>query len=126
MTSYFRTWAAYRKGFILARNIEIIAEEFPPKEKYKLTDQITRSSRSVCSCLGESFAKRRYPKHFISKISDASGENYETQVWLDFAIDREYIDKKTYQKLIKDSEEVGKLLSYMEFHPEHYATRKRK
>ncbi len=125
MASYFRTWAAYRKGFILARNVENVADTFPAKERFKLTDQIARSSRSVCSSLGESFAKRRYPKHFIAKITDAAGENYETQVWLDFALDRNYFDRATYDKLIEESEEVGKLLSYMEFNPEHFATRKR-
>lgn len=125
MATYFRTWAAYRKGFLLARKIEQIAGGFPAKEQYKLTDQITRSSRSVCSNLGESFAKRRYPKHFIAKVSDAASENCETQVWLDFALDRGYLNRAVYDELISDSEEVGKLLSYMEFNPEHFAPKKR-
>lgn len=125
MATYFRTWAAYRKGFVLARSIDAVAATFPPAERFKLADQISRSSRAVCSNLGESFAKRRYPKHFIAKISDAASENCETQVWLDFALDRGYLERSVYDQLINDSEEVGKLLSYMEFNPEHFAPKKR-
>jgi four helix bundle protein len=85
-----------------------------------LTDQIKRSSRSVCSNLAESFAKRRYPKHFIAKLTDAAGENYETQALLDIALDEGFIKRVTYDELIRKSEEVGKLLSYMENNPNQY------
>jgi four helix bundle protein len=106
--------------------LEILAEKFPSSERFKLTDQISRSSRSVCSNLGESFGKRRYPKHFIAKITDALGESYETQVWLDFALAKKYIDLSTYQRLIEACEEVSKLLSWMEHNPGHFANRLRK
>ena len=62
-----------------------ISKNFPAEEKYSLTDQIRRSSRSVCSNLAEGYRKRQYPAHFISKVSDADMENSETQAWLDFA-----------------------------------------
>lgn len=70
--------------------------------------------------LAESFVKRRYPKHFIAKITDAAGENFETQAWLDVAIDEGYIDKATCDRLIEQSEEVGKLLSFMEHNPQRF------
>lgn len=111
---------AYRKGFLLQREIAKIARRFPSEEKWSLSDQIKRSSRSVCSNLAEGFAKRRYPKHFIAKITDSAGENYETQAWLDVAVDEGYIDKKTYDTLILQSEEIGKLLSYMEQNPDRF------
>lgn len=118
--SYFKNWMAYRKGFLLQREIRKIARSFPATEKYSLTDQIKRSSRSVCSNLAESFAKRRYPKHFIAKVTDAAGENYETQAWLDVALDEAYICKTVYADLIAKSEEVGRLLSYMENNPDQF------
>jgi len=121
--SHFRTWAAYRKGFVLSEEIDTIAERFPPKEKRRLTDQIMRSSSSVCACLGESFGKRRYPKHFVSKITDAASENYETQVWLDKALCRKYISRLEYDDLNTKSEEVGRLLTFMENNPKHYANK---
>lgn len=125
MSSYFRTWAAYRKGFSLALAINTFAESLPQHEKYKLADQMSRSSRSVCSSLGESFGKRRYPKHFVSKITDAASENYETQVWLDFALAKKYLDQQLYDKLLSQSEEVGRILSWMEANPKHFEPKPR-
>lgn len=119
-TSYFKNWAAYRKGFLFAREIEALVIRWPDRERYLLASQIRRSSRSVCSSLGESFAKRDYPKHFTAKLSDAAMENYETQVWLDFAVDLGYIDKDRYASLLTTSEEIGKLLTYMQKNPKKY------
>ncbi len=70
----------YKKAFNAAMEIFQISKDFPPEEKYSLTDQIRRSSRSVCVNLAEGYRKRRYPAHFISKLSDADMENSETQV----------------------------------------------
>lgn len=70
--------------------------------------------------MAEAFAKRRYPKHFISKLTDASGENYETQAWLDTALDAEYITKEVFDQYIAASEKVGRLLSHMMNNPERY------
>lgn len=114
----FRDLTAYKKAFALAMDIFRISEKFPPEEKYSLTDQIRRSSRSVCSSIGEAYRKRHYPAHFLSKSTDAGMENTETRVWLDFALSCEYISKPTWDELEFKSEEVGKLLNHMIENPE--------
>lgn len=75
----------YQKSFALAMNIFEVSKNFPPEEKYSLTDQIRRSSRSVTANLAEATRKRRYVNYFISKLTDCDAENAETQVWLEFA-----------------------------------------
>jgi four helix bundle protein len=105
-----------------SRQLEI-TKKFPAEEKYELTDQIRRSSRSVCRAIGEGYRKRQYPKHFSSKMSDADMENTETQVSLDFAETCEYISLHQYKELIKDSEEIGRLLNHMIENPEKYKPR---
>jgi len=116
----FRKLKVYQKAFNLALVIFEISKTFPSEEKYSLTDQIRRSSRSVCSNIGEAYRKRRYTKHFISKLSDSDAENTETQVWLDFSIAHRYISKEKYDELIMESEEVGKLLNYMMNNPSKF------
>lgn len=111
--SSFRDLKAYQKAFKLALEIFELTKSFPNEEKYSLTDQIRRSSRSVCANMGEAYRKRRYPKHFISKLSDSDAENSETQVWLDFSLSFKYIKREEYDDLILKSEEVGKLINYM-------------
>lgn len=81
----YRDLIVYQKAFKLAMEIKELTQNFPPEEKYSLTDQIRRSSRSVCVNLVEGYRKRRYPAHFVSKVSDSDMENSETQVWIDFA-----------------------------------------
>jgi four helix bundle protein len=90
------------------------------EERYSLTDQVRRSSRSVCACIAESYRKRKYPAHFVSKLTDADMENAETEVWLDFAYEYNYLNKDTYQKANSVNEEVAKLLQYMINHPEKF------
>jgi four helix bundle protein len=116
----FKDLAAYKKGFALAMLIFKISVKFPANEKYGLTSQVRRSSRSVCSNIAEGYRKRRYPAHFTSKMTDADMENSETMVWIDFALACGYIDKHTQEKLTTDSEEIGKLLSCMISHPEKF------
>ena len=116
----FREPQAYRKAFLLAMEIFEIIKTFPTDEKYSLTDQIKRSSRSVCANIGEAYRKRKYPKHFIRKLSDSDAENTETQVWLDFSLSRKYINKEKYNDLLLKSEEVGKLLNYMINNPDKF------
>ncbi len=118
--SGFRTLAAYQKSFLLATSIRRLTVSFPKEERYSMTDQIRRSSRSVSANLAESYGRRRYPKHFVAKLADAVSENYETQCWLDFALEAEYLKEEDYNKYIAASEEVGKLLSFMENHPKKY------
>ena len=120
MSSYFRQWAAYRKAFILSDRIDELATTFPAKERFRLTDQVCRSSSSVCANLGESFGKRRYPKHFVAKITDALSENYETQVWLDKALSRGYLSKEQYEHFQQLSDEVARLLHWMENNPSRF------
>jgi four helix bundle protein len=113
----FRELKAYQAAFNLAMEIYDITKVFPIEEKYSLTDQIRRSSRSVCANIGEGYRKRRYPKHFVSKLSDSDAENTETQVWLDFSLSCKYINREKYNELIQKSEEIGKLLNYMMNNP---------
>ena len=119
----FRELTAYKKAFELAMEIFAITKEFPREEKYELTDQIRRSSRAVCRAIGEGYRKRQYPKHFSSKMSDSDMENTETQVSLDFAFECKYISQVQYNDLIKNSEEVGRLLNHMVENPEKYMPR---
>ncbi|PPK85210.1 four helix bundle protein [Neolewinella xylanilytica] len=117
---HFTTWLAFIKGRRLAASVYRMSATFPREEKYSLTDQIRRSSRSVCANLAESFAKRRYPKHFIAKLTDAAGENYETMAWLAFALDHGYIRQADFEQYVTACSEVGKLLSYMQNHPDKF------
>jgi four helix bundle protein len=119
--STFRDLKVYQKAFKLAMDIFILTKSFPDEEKYGLTSQIRRSSRSVCSSIGEAYRKRKYSAHFISKTTDADMENSETQVWLDFALSCKYINKETYVKFKERSEEVGKMLNHMIENSEKYA-----
>ena len=116
----FRELTVYKKAFSLAMEIFKITKDFPKEEMYSLTDQIRRSSRSVCTTVGEAYRKRQYEKHFVSKTSDADMENTETQVWLDFSLSCNYLEKSRYKELVERSEEVGKLLNHMISYPEKY------
>jgi len=85
-----------------------------------LTTQIKKSSRSVCSNIGEGYRKSLYEAHFVSKISDSDIENTETQVWLDFALACEYIPKEIFNDFNKQYEEIGRLRNHMIQNPEKY------
>ena len=87
-----------------------ISKDFPKEEKYSLTDQIRRSSRSVTSNIAESWAKKRYLKSFVSKLIDSLGEEYETEVWLDYSRDSKYITILKHDELLKEYDEVRKML----------------
>lgn len=100
----------YQLAYDLAVEIFELSKAFPKEEKYSLTDQIRRSSRSVCANIGEGYRKRRYPKHFTSKMTDADGECTETQIWLNFSRDCEYISKRVHDQLFIGYEEVGRML----------------
>ncbi|PPK87819.1 four helix bundle protein [Neolewinella xylanilytica] len=112
-SSKFRRWLGYQKALRLCRSIERLTYTFPRREERRLSDQIIRSSRSVCANLAEAYGRRAYPKHFTAKVTDCITENYETQVWLDIALDSQYLATAHYHSYILASEEVGKLLSYM-------------
>lgn len=116
----FRDLIVYQKAFNLAMEIFEITKSFPKDEKYSLTDQIRRSSRSVTSNIAEAWAKRIYIKSFISKLSDSLGEEYETENWLDYSKDCKYIDKESHTTLMKGYDEVRKMLISMMNHPEKF------
>jgi len=117
----FRELLAYKKGFSLLMEIFELTKGFPKEEIYSLTDQIRRSSRSVCSSIGEAYKKRNYPNHFISKLSDSAMENSETQVWLDVALSCKYISEEKYNSLDGQCEEVSRLLTYMINNPAKFS-----
>jgi four helix bundle protein len=114
----------YKKAFELAMEIFELTKNFPKEERYSLTDQIRRSSRSVCASIAEAYRKRQYPAHFISKISDADMENSETQVWLDFALSCEYLNSEDIINSKLKTDEIGKLLFHMISYPEKYQVKK--
>lgn len=119
----FQDLLAYKKAFDLAMQIFEISKRFPKEERYSLTDQIRRSSRSVAANISESYSKRRYPKHFISKLSDSDGENLETQTWLEFAKACEYIYQKKYDELFKQTIEIAKLIHFMIQNPAKFGSK---
>ena len=121
MIKSFKDLIVYQKSFEQAMEIFELTKNFPKIERYSLTDQIRRSSRSVCVNIGESWRKRRYPAHFISKLTDADMENYETQTWLKFSLDCNYLSRERYFELDEISKEVGRLIEYMIQHPEKFA-----
>jgi four helix bundle protein len=109
----FRDLIVYQKSRQLQREIFKITKSFPREEMFSLTDQIRRSSRSIGSNISEAWAKRRYEKHFISKLTDADGEQMETQHWVETAVDSEYIDQKTSAQLVEKCLEIGRMLGGM-------------
>jgi len=110
----------YQKAYALAMEVFSVSKSFPSEERYSLTDQIRRSSRSVCANLREAWAKRRYEAHFLSKLTDADGENAETDTWIDFARNCEYLNKETHQKLSEQCAEVGKMFGSMLNNPQSF------
>lgn len=120
----FKTLLAYQKAFELSMEIFELTKSFPKEETYSLTDQIRRSSRSICTNIAEAYRKREYQKHFISKLTDADSENSETQVWIDFSYSCEYINLEQQQYLTTKSIEVGKLINFMIANPEKFGVKK--
>jgi four helix bundle protein len=111
----------YQLAFKAAMKIFEITKRFPKEETYSLTDQIRRSSRSVCSNLAEAFRKRRYPKSFVSKLSDSESEAAESQTWLDFSLNCKYITGVEHHELNNTYENIiGKLVN-MSLHPENWS-----
>jgi four helix bundle protein len=120
----FRNLIVYQKAFELAMEIKRHSERFPPEEKYSLTDQVRRSSRSVCINLAEGYRKRRYPAHFVAKVSDANMENAETQVWIDFALACAYLELPVGTALRNKADEIGRILQHIEDNPDKFLPKK--
>jgi len=113
----------YKKAYALAMDIFQISKDWPLEERYALTGQIRRSARSVCSNLREAWAKRRYEGHFISKLTDADGENSETDTWLDFAKDCGYLSLNDHNHLSNECSAVGAMLGAMLNNPDPFFIR---
>ncbi len=117
---HFRELDVYQLGMNSAMRIFEVSKLFPSEEKYSLTDQIRRSSRSVCANIAEGWRKRRYPNAFVSKLSDADSETAETQVWLEFTFKCGYLDQNLFDELSKAYDRImGKLVNMM-VHPEQW------
>ena len=109
----FRDLIVYQKARILSQEIFNLSSTFPRAETFSLTDQVRRSSRSIGAQIAEAWAKRRYEKNFVSKLTDANGEQLETQHWIEVAMDCGYISREQSQMLIDKCTEVGRLLASM-------------
>jgi four helix bundle protein len=120
----FKDLTVYKEAFRLAMKIFELSKEFPKEERYSLTDQIRRSSRSVCSNMTEAFRKRQYPKQFVSKLSDSDAESSETLVWLDFALACKYISTEAHKELVQKNGEIGKMLGNMIKYPDKFIIKK--
>ena len=117
---HYKELIAYKKAYELAMSIFKITKQFPPEEKYSLIDQMRRSSRSVCANIAEAYRRRRSRDYFISKLNDAETENTETQVWLDFSLDCQYLTESIHQAFSILNEETGKLIVYMINNPDKF------
>ncbi len=109
----FRDLLVYQKAKEWEREIFKLSRSFPGDENYSLTSQIRRSSRSIGANIAEAWAKRRYEKHFLSKLTDADGEQQETQHWIGTAVDCEYLTEQQATIFITRYEQVGRMLGSM-------------
>jgi four helix bundle protein len=107
-----RDLEVYRLAFDSAMKVFEVSKTFPKEERYSLTDQIRRSSRSVCANLAEAWRKRRYEAAFALKLNDSEAEAAETQTWIEFAVECEYLDKETARELYRTYNlTLGKIVS---------------
>jgi four helix bundle protein len=100
----------YQKAYTLSMRVFELSRQFPPEERFALTSQIRRSSRSICLNLREAWAKRCYPAHFVSKLTDCDGENSETDSALDFAHSCKYLSDDQHRELTDVCVEIGRML----------------
>jgi four helix bundle protein len=109
----YRELEVYKLAKQLSKEIFDVSKKFPKEETYSLTDQVRRSSRSVGAQIAEAWGKRRYEKHFISKLTDADGEQLETQHWVETALDCSYLSKEQAKDLLDTCSSIGKMISSM-------------
>jgi len=122
---HFRELDVYQLAMESAMEIFELTKRFPREERYSLTDQIRRSSRPVCANMAEAWRKRRYPKAFISKLSDAEAEAAETQVWLEFARNCEYLAPDLMKELDQNCDHIQGKIVRMLTHPEQWTIRRK-
>src|SRR5437870_13005344 len=123
--SSFRELRVYQLAFALQQDIFQASKQFPTEERYSLTDQIRRASRSIGANLAEAWQKRRYVAHFVSKLTDADGEQAETQHWLDTATACNYVSEKEQEVLLGKCSRVGQMLGTMMAKPEKFCHQRR-
>jgi len=116
----FKQTRVFKLAYEQAMEIFKITKKFPPEEKYSLTDQVRRSSRSVCTNIAEAYRKKKYPAHFVLKITDSDAENSETNIWLDFSKDCDYIALDIHLLFVARNDEIGRLLNHMINNPDKY------
>ena len=109
----FRELRVYKSGFKAAMEIFHLSRRWPDEERYSLTSQIRKASRSVCANIGEAWRKRRYAAHFVSKLSDSDTEAAETLVWLEFAKECGYLDEEPFQALSEVYDHINAQLTTM-------------
>ena len=109
----FRDLLVYKKARAVAKKIFELSKKFPKEELYSLTDQVRRSSRSIGAQIAEAWAKRRYERHFASKLSDADGEQLETQHWIETAEDCGYLSSSQAIEINDELSEIGRMLNSM-------------
>ena len=120
LVRHFRGLRVYQSAFQAAMRIYELSKHWPREERYSLTDQVRRSSRAVCGAIAEAWRKRRYPKHFVSKLTDADSEAAETQGWLDFALACGYIPREEFADLNARHEAICSGLVSMMARPEQW------
>ena len=126
MITNFKDLIVYEKAFAHAMTIFHLTKSFPKAEQFSLTDQIRRSSRSICTNIGEAWRKRRYPAHFVSKLTDSDAEASETMIWLDIALECGYLDAQVHKKLLSEYEQIGRMLGSMITRPEKFCYSEKK
>ena len=118
LVKQFKDLRVYQQAFGAATRIYELSKGWPAEERYSLTDQIRRSSRSVCANIAEARRKRRYVAHFVSKLSDSDSEAAETQVWLDFALDCGYISQQDHDAIYDTYQHIAGGLVKMMANPD--------
>ncbi len=122
----FEDLDVYQLALELQQEVFELSKVFPPEERYSLTDQVRRSSRAIGSNIAEAWSKRRYPAHFVSKLSDSDGEQNETWHWLKSAFLCHYISEPDFNKLIEKCKIIGAKLGNMMQHPESWIPKERR
>jgi four helix bundle protein len=118
--NHFSDLIVYQKAFTLGVRVFEFSRNWPAEERYALTDQVRRSSRSVGANIAEAWAKRRYAAHFVSKLSDSDAELHETEHWLMFALKHGYLTRDDFSSLSAELAEVGKMLGSMIRKPDSF------
>jgi four helix bundle protein len=109
----FRELEVYKLAREVSKEIYILSKAFPAEERFSLTDQIRRSSRSISAQIAEAWGKRRYENHFISKLTDSDSEQLETQHWIEVSVECGYLNSEKSQELLQKCESIGKMLQSM-------------